>query len=365
MAVEFGKWQKIEREDSKKNPPAVYLKGWWTNLKDEPIKRAFFGETVRFHISANNNLLNEKEIFIQFYDDDGFNDTKIGNIKKVLIKDNKAYIDFHLNKSWEDLVSNWKETGCDIELYAEVSYLPLGIKEDLPSKENEFLKVYRKHKVVMVFYHGGPFGSGQIKEKSSNDTGYTGKIYDIISSYVLSKGYEVVGAIIAPAAIDNIGIRTGYYFLKNNYKYGDQILIYAYSYGGDNAVNLAEQYRDPINTMIIVDSTDGILHQTTVDTSVPSNVEYTLNIYQTKASGGFSWKGKDSDDPNKSEDSSSDGSSNTIASRGYPHTAEGSNKVINIDATSPDTTHGNIQQKKSDLIINTFKERIDAYKYPK
>ena len=58
MAVEFGKWQKIEREDSKKNPPAgiFFMKGWWTNHRDEPIKRAIYGQKLRFHIQMNKNF---------------------------------------------------------------------------------------------------------------------------------------------------------------------------------------------------------------------------------------------------------------------------------------------------------------------
>lgn len=70
MAVEFGKWQKIERRNTKVSSASVYFKGWWTDLNDAPLKKSFFGETVRFHITVNNSILNGKEIDIQFYDSD-------------------------------------------------------------------------------------------------------------------------------------------------------------------------------------------------------------------------------------------------------------------------------------------------------
>ena len=133
-----------------------------------------------------------------------------------------------------------------------------------------------------MFYHGGPFGNGQIKANSNDDTGYTGKIYASAYGAARSSGREVVGAIIAPAATQGPGVRTGFDFLESNYNEGDQVVIYGYSYGGDNAVNLSERADAagiPVNTMVIVDSSDGPLRGTTVDSSVPENVEYTLNVY--------------------------------------------------------------------------------------
>ncbi|MGI0120328.1 PAAR domain-containing protein [Zooshikella sp. RANM57] len=221
-----------------------------------------------------------------------------------------------------------------------------------------------KNKVILIFYHGGPFGEGQIK-KSNEDVGHTGKIYDQVYKYAISKGREVVGAIIAPAFTQGAGVSRGADFLLSNYKLGNEVIIYGYSYGGDNAVNLAEFAEDesiPIDTMVIVDSSDGPARSLTVDSSVPSNVAYTLNLYQTKSSGTSSRSGKDSDDPKSSEKSSTDGSSNLPGSRGYRHSAEGTNRVDNIDGTAPDVTHGNIQQKKESFILSTIKSRIDAYK---
>jgi hypothetical protein len=218
-------------------------------------------------------------------------------------------------------------------------------------------------KLLLVFYHGGPTGNGQIHENTKN-TGYTGNIYNYAYSEGIRSGREVVGAIIAPAPTQGFGVRTGLDFIEKNYSPGDQIILYGYSYGGDNAVNLAEAAQAKgitISTMIIIDSSDGILHQSTVDNSVSSNVDYTLNIYQTKASGEFLKSLGDSDNPNSSENSSSDGSSNTMASRGFPLSPEGKNRVDNVNATAPKTNHGNIQQKEEFLIKTVISSRINKY----
>ncbi|MCU7618759.1 hypothetical protein NZ698_16310 [Chryseobacterium sp. PBS4-4] len=39
----------------KKEPKAgkYFVKGWWTNHKDEPIKRAVYGQLLRFHIEMD------------------------------------------------------------------------------------------------------------------------------------------------------------------------------------------------------------------------------------------------------------------------------------------------------------------------
>lgn len=214
-------------------------------------------------------------------------------------------------------------------------------------------------KVIIVSYHGGPDGNGQIKAKSNDDTGTTGNIYNSTVSYAKSTGRDVIGAIIAPAATDGAGVSTGINFLQSNYSEGDQVIVYGYSYGGDNAVNLAEMAQEagiPINTMVIVDSSDGaILGGSTVDTSVPENVDMTLNIYQTDNSGASSGSQKVSKNPPNA------GQSNSPGSRGYPHTAEGKNAVVNRNATAPGTTHGNIQQKQQNVIETFLKTRIKMY----
>lgn len=211
-------------------------------------------------------------------------------------------------------------------------------------------------KIILVFYHGGPTGNGSIL-KDSSTAGGAGRIYDDIVKYAKSTGREVKGAIIAPAAISVFGVSTGKDFLQKYYEKGDQVIIYGYSYGGDNAVNLAEEADSldiPVNTMIIVDSSDGPLWGSTVDTSIPDNVEMMVNFYQTSNSGRSS--------ASQSVGSGSDsGSSNSPGSRGYPHSAEADNAVVNHDVTAPGVTHGNIQDKARDRIGALINTRIFLY----
>ena len=344
------------------------IEGWWTDLENNKIKRSYFGEKVRFHISTS-KIEDGEIVELSFYDDDGWNDTQLGSsAKRLVVNNNRGYVEFDLRKDWEGMADSWKEAGGQIELYATAKYK--GINQTLPSSSSDYLQVYRRHKVILIFYHGGPFESGQQKTVD-DDTGYTGVLYQKIKDYVDTKVNDVVGTIIAPAVIAEPGISTGHKFYKKHYKNNDQVIIYGYSYGGDNAVNLSERISSDIDTLVIVDSSDGPLRGVTVDTSVPSNVDYTLNIYQRKASGRSSRVTDiDSDDPDTSEESSSDGSSNTMGSRGFPHSSEWSlfsesATVENIDYTRADVTHGNIQDKASAIILEKIQARIDAYVHPK
>ncbi|WP_169628044.1 RHS repeat domain-containing protein [Flavobacterium soli] len=220
--------------------------------------------------------------------------------------------------------------------------------------------INREPRVLAVFYHGGPDGNGG--RTTAAAAGGAGNIYNSTKSYAESKGMGFEGVIIAPAATQEMGVQTGADFLNDNYQSGDTVLIYGYSYGGDNAVNLAEAVPSiPIDGLITVDSSDGLLRGTTVDTSVPDNVAQAFNFFQTNASGNSSGSESsgDSDNPNRSEDSSSDGGSNVMGSRGFPHTSEGKAEVKNIKITGGNVSHGNIQtvakqniQKRINEVIN-------------
>lgn len=351
----------INLEKSSSTNPNI-KEGFWTNTKNEKITEARIGDIVRFHVLSE-GIEDGEALDLILKDWDGWiniDDTLSGASTSMMIKYNKGHVEFTIPKSWEEDMND--DIGDEIELYYKIDY-----KEDsfeLPSDSDNYLKVYPKTKGILVFYHGGPFGSGQIREKAEKEaSGHTAVIYNIIANYIKSKGIEVKGAIIAPAVTQDLGVLTGRIFINENYVHGDQIIIYGYSYGGDNAVNLSESISYKIDTMIIVDSSDGPMRQMTVDRSIPDNVEYALNIYQRKASGGFCRTGKNSDDPDFSEENTSDGSSNTMGSRGFPHSAEGDNTVENYRSTNRKTTHGNIQQIEEELILKTIKSRIDAYKH--
>ena len=213
---------------------------------------------------------------------------------------------------------------------------PTGMKpEDPPAK-----------RILAVFYHGGPTGDGQIRP-STKGTGGAGDRFNATAAYAKSKGLDFKGAVISPSFTQNAGVETGKDFINKNYKEGDVVIIYGYSYGGDNAVNLAEEISNiPINTMIIVDSSDGPFQGLTVDTSIPDNVDTAFNFFQENYSGASSSSritgiSSNSGGSNRSNKIDS-GTSNSPGSRGYRHTSEGKAKVNNIKIVGDDVTHGNI-----------------------
>lgn len=241
--------------------------------------------------------------------------------------------------------------------------------EGKPTSGNDVIN--REPRVLAVFYHGGPTGDGQIRSNTSG-TGGTGDRYNATAAYAKSQGRDFVGAIISPSATQGPGVETGKGFLEKNYQAGDQVIVYGYSYGGDNAVNLAEAVPNiPIDAMIIVDSSDGPLQGATVDTSIPNNVNTADVFYQennsgasssSRAVGSSSGATSSSGGSNSSGSSnrSNSGSSNSPGSRGYPHTSEGTAKVTNTKVSGNNVNHGNIQTKAGGNIQSAINKRIDG-----
>lgn len=150
--------------------------------------------------------------------------------------------------------------------------------------------------------------------------------------------------------------------MKKNYKKGDKVIVYGYSYGGDNAVNLTEAIGHiPVDLLVIVDSSDGVLLKgLTVDTSIPNNVKIAYNFYQTETSGNSSrFLPLDSDNDSSSENNSFDGFSDAPGSRGFPHSSEGKAKVFNIRIVGEDVEHDNIQTEAKKNIMDKIKQGID------
>lgn len=247
------------------------------------------------------------------------------------------------------------------------------IINDTETGQNDENQKEIQYKVLLVFYHGGPFGDGKIYAEVNEDMGGTGRIYSSIYNYCITMGDQVKGAVIAPVYRQGPGVDTGATFLKNNYSDGDLVIIYGYSYGGDNAVNLAEEVSHiPIELMIIVDSSDGPGKGWTVDMSIPDNVKVCNNYYQDNSSGtssgsgkisGSSKKGSSSSNGSSSNgsssesDSSNSDSSNSPGSRGYPHTSEGKATVYNYLIRENGVTHGNIQdivKERVELVMKSF-----------
>lgn len=63
--VEFIKKTRIKR-----NPILKYfVRGWWTDEQDRPIKEAIIGDTVKFHLETK-NIPSGDEVMLSLYDDD-------------------------------------------------------------------------------------------------------------------------------------------------------------------------------------------------------------------------------------------------------------------------------------------------------
>jgi len=226
-------------------------------------------------------------------------------------------------------------------------------------------------KVLAIFYHGGPTGGGQTTTPAK--AGTTGEIYNSTKSFAQSEGREFAGTVIAPGLTSASGVATGQEFVNANYSEGDQVMIYGYSYGVDNAMDLATNLGEQgvtVNTIVTVDGSDGPLQNSTVNTTVSDNVMNNLNVYQTSDSGSSSTSastGATSSNSSSGSSSSNSGTSNFPGSNGGPNNATpgNQNKVIdNRNVTGPGVTHGNIQQKQQTPIQNHINDRIHNYYIP-
>lgn len=228
-------------------------------------------------------------------------------------------------------------------------------------------------KVIAVFYHGGPFGRGRTTTAERANT--TGHIYNATESAALKAGKSFVGRVIAPGATSASGVENGLGFITSHYNRGDQIIIYAYSYGVDGSVDLAGELQAsniPVSLLITVDGSDGPAQNWTVNTNIPDNVDTNINYYQTDHSGSSSSSrssrassssSSSSQGSSQSSSNSDSGSLNFPGSNGGPNTAVNSANVINRDVTASGTTHGNIQQKHQAEIEREIKDAIRNYSY--
>lgn len=226
-------------------------------------------------------------------------------------------------------------------------------------------------KVLAIYYHGGPTGGG--KTTTPEEAGTTGEIFNSTQAYAESEGREFAGTIIAPGVTSESGVETGLEFFNSNYVEGDQVVIYGYSYGVDNAMDLSTKLGEMgvmVNTLVTVDGSDGPLQNSTVNTTVPDNVMSNLNVYQTNDSGSSSSSastGATSSNSSSGSSSSNSGTSNFPGSNGGPNnpTSGNQNKVIvNKNVTGQGVTHGNIQQKEQSTIQGHINSRIHNYYIP-
>lgn len=156
-----------------KDPPPVgkyFVKGWWTDEKDKPIKEALIGQKVKFHVQMDKSKVpaNSKVNFI-LKDWDGMlnqNDpiTLYSTVKNpktnaypeinelVTDANGKASLAVTLTDGLVQFIEDDGEN--EIELYFDCNYYDLSDKEreieDLPEAESDYLIVYEKEVLITV-----------------------------------------------------------------------------------------------------------------------------------------------------------------------------------------------------------------------
>lgn len=139
-----------------KDPPPAgkyFVKGWWTDVNDKPIKEATVGSTMRFHIQTQGVKNGEKIDFI-VYDQDyfSFNDklvvkNKNKEINKITVQNNRGYIEWVTGEECLSLIDETLE-GDEIELFVECQYKNETI--NLPYMESDYLILYEKEVMITV-----------------------------------------------------------------------------------------------------------------------------------------------------------------------------------------------------------------------
>ncbi|WP_288869258.1 hypothetical protein [uncultured Capnocytophaga sp.] len=156
--------------EPKDPPPAgkYFVKGWWTDVNDKPIKEATVGSTIRFHIQTQGVKNGEKIDFI-VYDQDyfSFNDklvvkNKNKEINKITVQNNRGYIEWVTGEECLKLLEETFE-GDEIELFVKCQYKDETI--NLPYMESDYLALYEKEVLITVIIelpHSKEMGWGAI-----------------------------------------------------------------------------------------------------------------------------------------------------------------------------------------------------------
>lgn len=140
-----------------KTPPAgkYFIKGWWTDIKDKPIKEAHVGDTVRFHIKTKDIPDGEFVLFSVFdWDgmlnpDDKFSVVHTGTsteYNKIKITGNKGVIEFKTGLGSVKMIEEEGDT--EIELYVKCTYKTETV--DLPDFSDDYLILFEKEVLITV-----------------------------------------------------------------------------------------------------------------------------------------------------------------------------------------------------------------------
>lgn len=133
-----------------------FIKGWWTDDKDKPIKKAYIGDTIRFHLETK-DIKDGEEVNFTVYDWDGILnlDDKLSLIIKdtsspyntIRIKGNKGIIEWTTGSGTQKLIE--EEGDNEVELYVSCYYK--GEVIELPYNMDDYLIIYEKEVKITVF----------------------------------------------------------------------------------------------------------------------------------------------------------------------------------------------------------------------
>lgn len=164
---------KNTNHENPKDPPPVgkyFVKGWWTDEKDKPVKEVLIGQKVKFHVQMDKSKVpaNSKVNFI-LKDWDGMLNqddpiTLYSTVKNpktnaypeinelVTDANGKASLAVTLTDGLVQFIEDDGEN--EIELYFDCNYYDISDKErevlDLPEAESDYLIVYEKEEIITV-----------------------------------------------------------------------------------------------------------------------------------------------------------------------------------------------------------------------
>ncbi|QIY89856.1 hypothetical protein FOB44_03925 [Chryseobacterium gallinarum] len=146
----------IKKPIKRKLLSMYFVRGWWTDKDDCPIKEAGIGDTIRFHIETE-HVDDGDEITFTVYDSDGveFLDDRLSltvqgtttAYNKVKITGNKGFIEWTTGEGSLALLQENFE-GDELELYVKCEYK--GNIVNLPHDSDDYLMLYEKEVLITV-----------------------------------------------------------------------------------------------------------------------------------------------------------------------------------------------------------------------
>lgn len=201
---------KVTNHGNPKEPKAgrYFVKGWWTNHKDQPIKRAVYGQLLRFHIEMDNKYTKPGDVvYFSLFDSDmrsfGNDVIKVDDpISLVHTETKQPYTYEEVNADYKviieitadyDSLANAliKDNDSVYELYFRCSYVNNGSMEhiELPCNFHDYLQlgaiVIDRYKMPGL----NPQGTG-IAEDMAYGMGSPYKPKHIYSQEVITKYIE-------------------------------------------------------------------------------------------------------------------------------------------------------------------------------